>query len=362
MKRQRKKTRQVTVGPLIIGGDAPVSVQSMTSVPIEDVAGTIDQLTRLKDQGVDLVRLALRNEEAVDYLAQVIKAVDMPLSADIHFNYRIAIAAMKAGIHKIRINPGNIGDAARVREVVTAAKDYGVPIRIGVNAGSIDRKKYTEASPENLVESALEHVRILEDNDFTNIVVSIKSSDIFQNIEANKLFSQKRDYPLHIGLTEAGFGMHCIVQSSVVLGHLLMEGIGDTIRVSMTGDPVQEVVVGKKILESVGELHPPVRIISCPTCGRTDPGIDVLDLATRVEKEAVSRFSEILREKNRTITIAVMGCEVNGPGEAAEADVGLAGGRNGSVLLFAQGEKVKKIDQEEAVEALLKEVERVVRQ
>ncbi len=241
---------------------------------------------------------------------------------------------------------------------MAAARDHGVPIRIGVNGGSLDKKKYPHVTPENLAESAMDHVRILEDNNFQDIIVSIKSSDVFQTIEANRIFSGMRDYPLHIGLTEAGYGMNCIVQSSVVLGHLLLQGIGDTIRVSMTGDPVEEVIVGRRILEAVGERRALVKIISCPTCGRTDPGLDILALAREVELKASERFASRLAATGRSLTIAVMGCEVNGPGEASEADFGMAGARGGNLLLFARGEKIKKVHSTEAISMLLDEIEK----
>ncbi len=356
----RKKTRQVRAGSLLIGGGAPVSIQSMTNVPIEDVEGTISQIRALREAGADLVRLAVRKEESAEYLAKIIPAAGIPLCADIHFNHRIALAAIKAGIHKVRINPGNIGDPSRVKEVVRAAKDSGVSIRIGVNGGSIDRRKYHEVTPENLVESALEHVTILEDNGFEDIVVSIKATDVFATIEANKLFSEKRDYPVHIGLTEAGYGIGCAVQSSIVLGHLLLAGIGDTIRVSMTGDPVNEIPVARSILETLGMRFQAIRIISCPTCGRTDASLDILALATAVDRSLSARFRKRLEQMNRSITVAVMGCEVNGPGEAAEADLGVAGGRGGKLLLFARGEKVHTIGVDEVVEALAAEVEKII--
>ena len=305
-----------------------------------------------------LSRLAVRSVEAVSYLKEVRRAVDVMLSADIHFNYRIAIEAIKAGVNKVRINPGNIGDASRVREVVAAARDHGVPIRIGVNGGSIDRKKYPHVTPESLAQSAMDHVKILEDNSFQDIIVSIKSSDVFQTIEANRMFSGMRDYPLHVGLTEAGYGMNCIVQSSVVLGHLLMQGMGDTIRVSMTGDPVEEVIVGRRILEAVGERKALIKIISCPTCGRTDPDLDILALAQEVELRSRESFESRLAETGRSLTIAVMGCEVNGPGEASEADFGMAGARGGNLLLFARGEKLKKVHSSAAVSGLLDEIEK----
>jgi len=359
-KRERKETKQVRAGNLLIGGDAPVSVQSMTNIPLEDVKGTIEQIKQLERKGAELVRLAVRKEENVSHLKKIISAVNVPLCADIHFNHRIAVESIKAGINKVRINPGNIGSPERVKEVVRAANDNGIPVRIGVNGGSIDKKKYSNVTPENLVESAIEHVQILEDNNFNDIVVSIKSSDVFMNIAANRLFSDKRDYPLHIGLTEAGFGTSCIIDSSVTIGHLLMQGLGDTIRVSMTGDPVEEITIGKKILESVGERFPAVKIISCPTCGRTDPELNILKIARDLESAVCSEFEQILIEKNHMLTLAVMGCEVNGPGEASEADFGLAGARHGEMLLFAKGEKSARVKSDEAVFALIKEIRKYV--
>lgn len=360
LRRNRKNTRKVIVRGLGIGGDAKVSIQSMTNVPIENVEGTIRQIQTLTDAGTDLVRIAVRNEDSIEYLKKIRAAVDTPLSADVHFNYKIAIMAVEAGIDKVRINPGNIGSADKVKEVLKAAKDHGVPIRIGVNGGSVDIKKYGVVSPGTLVESALEHVRVLEDNDFADILVSIKSSDILQTIEANRLFSEIREYPLHIGLTEAGFGLSCAVQSSIAIGHLLLSGIGDTIRVSMTGDPVDEIAVAKKILESVGERKAYIRIIACPTCGRTDPSLNIRALAESVENELRARFENELRSRDRSITVAVMGCEVNGPGEAAHADFGIAGGRDGAMLLFSHGKKLRKILAKVAVPELLKEIESVI--
>lgn len=350
---KRKKTRKIKVGNIFIGGGSPVSLQSMTNIPVEDVDGNISQIEKLKNSGAEIVRLAIRNENGIKPLAKIIKASHIPLVADIHFDYRLAIAAIDAGISKIRINPGNIGDEWKVKEVVRAASANNVPIRIGVNGGSINRKKYSHVTPESLVDSAMENIRILEDNNFENIVVSIKCSDIFTTIEANRIMSETRDYPLHIGLTEAGYGLSCIVQSSVVTGHLLMQGIGDTIRVSMTGDPVNEVITGRKILESLNLKFSPIRIISCPTCGRTAQDIDLLSIAQETEKELMLKFAGILNTRKEAITVAVMGCEVNGPGEAAEADFGLAGGQNGRMLLFAKGEKIKTVPVKDAVKELV---------
>lgn len=358
--RKRKKTREVRVGNLIIGGSGPVSIQSMTNLPLENVTGTINQINTLAENGADLVRVAVLDEKSVKNLKEILRSVEIPISADVHFNYRIAIESIKAGINKVRINPGNIGDDSRVKDVVKAAKDYGVPIRIGSNSGSVDRKKYSEVTAETLVDSALQNIKILEDNDFYDIVVSIKSSDIFQTIEANQLFSEKRDYPLHIGVTEAGYGLSCTVNSSIAVGHLLLEGIGDTIRVSMTGDPVNEIIVAKKILEAVGERNACIKLVSCPTCGRTYSTEGLLAIAREVEMKAMEKFSKILKEKNETITVAVMGCEVNGPGEAREAHVGIAGGRNGKFILFSKGEKIKSISEDEAVSTVLNEIENIL--
>ena len=346
---KRRESRKVQVGNLSIGGDSPVIVQSMTNVPIEDIRRNLSQIENLKKNGAEIVRLAVRNEKGIEPLAKIVKASPIPLVADIHFDYKLAIAAIEAGISKIRINPGNIGDEYKVKEVVKAASANNIPIRIGVNGGSINRKKYSHVTPESLVDSAMENIKILEDNNFSNIVVSIKCSDIFDTVEANRMISGLRDYPIHIGLTEAGYGLSCIVQSSIVIGHLLMIGIGDTIRVSMTGDPVNEAVTGTKILESLNLKYSPVRIISCPTCGRTAEDIDLLAIAQEAERELIQKFSEKLNQKNETITVAIMGCEVNGPGEAAEADFGLAGGQNGKMLLFAKGERIKTVPVKDAV-------------
>ena len=350
---KRKISRKIIVGNVSIGGGSPIVVQSMTNLPIEDVELNLAQIENLKNNGAEIVRLAIRNEKGIEPLSKIIKKSPIPLVADIHFDHKLAIAAIDAGISKIRINPGNIGDENKVKEVVRAASANNIPIRIGVNGGSINRKKYSHVTPESLVDSAMENIRILEDNNFNNIAVSIKCSDIFHTVEANRMISELRDYPVHIGLTEAGYGLSCIVQSSIVIGHLLMMGIGDTIRVSMTGDPVNEAVTGTKILESLNLKFSPVRIISCPTCGRTASDIDLLAIAQETERELIQRFGEILTKKNEKITVAVMGCEVNGPGEAAEADFGLAGGQNGKILLFAKGERIKTVPVKDAVKELI---------
>lgn len=349
----RRNTKQIKAGTLIIGGNAPISVQSMTNLPIDDTQGTIRQIKALENAGADIVRLAVLNEMAVPCFQKIADAVKVPLVADIHFDYRLAIAAIDAGASKVRINPGNIGDAWKVKEVIKAASEKNIPIRIGVNGGSINRKKYSHVTPEALVDSAMENIEILEENNFTNMAVSIKSSDIFHTIEANRMLADIRDYPIHLGLTEAGFGLSCLVQSSIVIGHMLLQGIGDTIRVSMTGDPVQEIEAGKKILESLSLKYSPLKIISCPTCGRTATDIDLLLIAQKTEEEILLNFEKTLSEKNMHITVAIMGCEVNGPGEAKEADFGIAGGRSGYMHIFAKGEVIKKVLIPDVIKELL---------
>jgi len=356
----RKNTREVKVGHVVIGGNSPVSIQSMTNLPLEDIPGTIAQIGRLKEAGADIVRLAVRNLDVIPALREVIRSVSLPITADIHFDHRLALAAIEAGAGKIRINPGNIGGADRVRDVVRAALDAGVALRVGVNAGSLDRKKYPHPTPENMVASAMDSIDLLEEYGFADIIVSLKSSDVALTVEANRLFAEKRDYPLHLGLTEAGYGMTCVVNSSVAIGTLLMEGIGDTIRVSMTGDPVEEIPVARRILEAAGLRKTAVRIISCPTCGRTDPSLDLLALAREVEEAVTVRFGRELAVSGKSVAVAVMGCEVNGPGEAMEADVGVAGGRGGYLMLFSRGEKMRRIERREVSKAVLDEVERIL--
>ncbi|MBN1501430.1 MAG: flavodoxin-dependent (E)-4-hydroxy-3-methylbut-2-enyl-diphosphate synthase [Spirochaetes bacterium] len=349
---KRNKTRQIRVKDLLIGGDAPISVQSMTNLPVRDVRGNVEQINRLDRAGCKLVRVALRTSDDVKFLKEILADVSIPVCADIHFDYRIALGAIEAGIHKIRINPGNIGSIEKTSIVAGAAREKNIPIRIGVNGGSIDRKKYSDATPEALVDSALSHVEILENLDFHDIAVSIKSSDIFSTIEANKLFASKRDYPVHVGLTEAGFGRTCLVQSSIAIGHLLLNGIGDTIRVSMTGDPYQEIDAAYDILRSLDIIEYGIKIISCPTCGRTDTGINLLEIAEEIENTMKAKFDSILERKNRIISIAVMGCEVNGPGEASHADYGIAGAGSSNFLLFKKGKSEGKIKCNEIISRL----------
>ncbi len=356
MNYSRRKTITVHAGSLPIGGDAPISVQSMTNIPISQVKATIEQIIQLQQEGAELVRLAVRTEDDAQFIKEIKKEVSVPLCADIHFNYRIALKAIEYGIDKLRINPGNIGAKEHVVTLVKAASQKNIPIRIGVNSGSVDVKRYGQVNPHTLVASAMEHVQILEDCGYTNIVVSIKSSDLLQTIEANRIFASKCRYPIHIGLTEASYGTDCIIASSMVIGTLLYEGIGDTIRVSMTGNPVNEVQIAKRILQIGGYRFRPFTIIACPTCGRTDTKLDILELTQKVESMLKSNFEKTLIEKQKHITVAVMGCEVNGPGEARHADVGIAGARDGRVVLFVNGEKKKILDATDAVGALADEI------
>ncbi|MGQ9842486.1 MAG: flavodoxin-dependent (E)-4-hydroxy-3-methylbut-2-enyl-diphosphate synthase [Spirochaetota bacterium] len=360
MSYNRRKAIPVYAGNLLIGGDAPVSVQSMTNIPISQVHNTITQIIRLQQEGAQLVRLALRTEDDARFIQQIKKDVTVPLCADIHFNYKIALKAIAYGIDKLRINPGNIDKKEHVIALISAARERNIPIRIGVNSGSVNLKKYKEVTSQTLVASAMEHVQILEDCGYTHIVVSIKSSDLLQTIEANRIFASMRQYPIHIGLTEAGYGTDCIIASSMVIGTLLYEGIGDTIRISMTGDPVNEVKVAKRILEIGGFRFSPFTIIACPTCGRTDINLDILQLTQEIESMVKSGFEQTLIEKQKHITLAVMGCEVNGPGEASHADVGIAGARDGKVVLFAQGQKIKILPVKEAVNAVREQIEKMI--
>jgi len=349
----RKKTRQITLGAIKIGGGALVSVQSMCNSDTRDVESTLAQIRRLEQAGCEIVRLAVPDEEAAKALGRIRKGSPVPLVADIHFDHRLALEAVKQGVDGLRINPGNIGGKDKVAEVVRACNDKGVPIRIGVNAGSLEKhllEKYQHPTPEAIVESAFGHIRILEDLHYTNIKVSLKASDVLTTVEAYRLFSKKADYPLHIGISEAGTLFSGTIKSGVGLGILLAEGIGDTMRVSLTADPVEEVRVAYEILKSLKIRQRGVNIISCPTCGRTE--IDIIGLAEEVERR--------LMHVTEPLTVAVMGCVVNGPGEAREADVGVAGGK-GVGLLFKHGEIVKKFPEAELADVLVSEVEKIVK-
>jgi (E)-4-hydroxy-3-methylbut-2-enyl-diphosphate synthase len=349
---KRAKTRKIHIANIAIGGDAPITVQSMTNTDTRDIKSTVSQIHRLEEAGCDIVRCTVPDKEAAEALARIIPQIHIPLVADIHFDYRLALASIEAGVAKLRINPGNIGKKENVKAVVEAAEDKGVPIRIGVNSGSLSRdilQKYGGVCPEALVESAMRHVEILEELNFKDILISVKSSDVQEMIESYRLISQKVDYPLHIGVTESGTVKKGTIKSSVGIGALLSEGIGDTIRVSLTGDPVEEVFVGKEILKSLGNIKEGVELISCPTCGRTQ--LDLIKIAQDVEQ----RLSSVKKH----IKVAVMGCAVNGPGEARRADIGLAGG-NGEGLIFREGKIIRKVKEEDMVDELIKEIKKII--
>ena len=352
--RKRKETRQIHIGKVAIGGGAPISVQSMTNTKTTDTNATVEQINALQAAGCDIVRLAVPDMDAALNLGNIIKKVNVPLVADIHFDYRLALEAINQGISALRLNPGNIGGEDRVKAVVTEAKRHNIPIRIGVNAGSLDKKllaKYGGVTAEALVESAMEHVRILEAQDFTDMKISLKAHDVPLTIEAYQLMSETVDYPLHLGITEAGTARSGMIKSAVGIGALLSQGIGDTFRISLTGDPVVEVKVANEILKSLGMREYGPTLISCPTCGRTS--IDLAGIAEEVEKR--------LENVKKPISVAVMGCVVNGPGEAKGADVGIAGG-NGEGLVFRKGEIIRKVKETELVEELFKEIDKITQE
>ncbi|MBR2407961.1 MAG: flavodoxin-dependent (E)-4-hydroxy-3-methylbut-2-enyl-diphosphate synthase [Lachnospiraceae bacterium] len=345
----RNQTKKIQIGNVTIGGGAPVAIQSMTNTKTEDVAATVAQIRELTAAGCEIIRCAVPTMEAAKALSEIKKQIEIPLVADIHFDYRLAIAAMENGADKIRINPGNIGSVDRVREVAETAKKYGVPIRVGVNSGSLERnlvEKYGGVTAEGLVESALDKVAMLEQFDFHDIVISIKSSDVLMCVRAHELIAEKTAYPLHVGITEAGTLRSGNIKSSIGLGMILSQGIGDTIRVSLTASPLEEIVSAKLILRTLGLFKGGIEVVSCPTCGRTK--IDLIGLAEQVER-MVMGF-------DLPIKVAVMGCAVNGPGEAKEADLGIAGG-NGEGLVFRKGEIVRKVPESELLSALREELE-----
>ncbi|WP_270939999.1 flavodoxin-dependent (E)-4-hydroxy-3-methylbut-2-enyl-diphosphate synthase [Romboutsia lituseburensis] len=347
---KRRPCREVKVGSLKIGGDNPISIQSMTNTDTRDAKATIAQIKKLEEVGCDVVRVAVPDMEAAKNIGKIKSNVNIPVIADIHFDHRLAIEAINQGIDGVRINPGNIGSIEKVREVVNLCKEKNLKIRIGVNGGSLEKElleKYGHATAEALVESALGHVKILEGLDFYNIVISLKSSDIYKTLEAYELISQKVDYPLHIGITESGSVKKGTIKSSIGVGALLLKGIGDTVRISLTGDPCEEVVVGKEILRSLGLLNDKIKVVSCPTCGRCN--IDLISVVNEVEEK--------INHLEKDITVAIMGCAVNGPGEAREADIGIAGGK-GEGLLFKKGEIVRKINGNDLVKELLDEIEK----
>ena len=337
-------TRQIRVGSVLIGGGAPVTIQSMCKTPTEDVEATVDQIHRLEQAGCDIVRVAVPNREAARAVGAIKEHISIPLVVDIHFDYRLALEAVAAGADKVRINPGNIGGEDRVKAVAQACRSKGIPIRIGVNGGSLEKgllAKYGGVTPEALVESAFGHIALLHKFDFDDICVSLKSSDVRTTMAAYQLMSAKSDYPLHLGITETGTVRMGTIKSAVGIGGLLGFGIGDTIRVSLSADPVEEVLAARNILKALGLRRDGPNLISCPTCGRTR--INLIALAEEVERR--------LQTVDKPITVAVMGCVVNGPGEAAAADVGIAGG-DGVGLLFRRGEIVKKVPQDKLVDEL----------
>lgn len=345
----REHTKKIRIGDRVIGGGSPILIQSMTNTKTEDVAATVAQIHALEKAGCEIVRSTVPNMEAARALREIKKQIHIPLVADIHFDYRMAIAAIENGADKIRINPGNIGSAEKVQAVVDKAKEYGVPIRVGVNSGSLEKnliEKYGKVTAEGLVESALDKVRMIEDMGYDNLVVSIKSSDVLMCVRAHELLAPQCPYPLHVGITEAGTVYSGNIKSALGLGIILHEGIGDTIRVSLTGDPVNEIASAKLILRTLGLRKGGIEVVSCPTCGRTN--IDLISLANEVEKMA-AEFDHL------NIKVAVMGCVVNGPGEAKEADIGIAGGV-GEGLLIKKGEIVRKVPEKELLSTLWDEL------
>ncbi len=347
----RKKTKEINVGNLKIGGDNPISVQSMTNTLTKDVKSTIKQIKEIENAGADLVRVSCPDKESTEALKQIIKQVQVPIVADIHFHYKRAIEAAENGAHCLRINPGNIGHRQKIKEVIKAAKNNGCAIRVGVNAGSLEKdilEKYREPCPEALVESALRNIEILENEDFFNLKVSVKSSDVFLSIGAYKQLSQQIDYPLHIGITEAGSFLPGTIKSSIGFGSLLLDGIGDTIRVSLSDDPVKEINVGNEILKSLNLRNRGVKIISCPSCARQ--AFEVID--------TVKILEEKLSHIKTPITLSVIGCVVNGPGEAAQTEIGITGGGKGNHMMYLNGIESEKIKSEEIVSKVVSMVEK----
>lgn len=345
---ERKIKKTVDVGCLKIGGGNQIIIQSMCNTDTRDVVATVKQIKALEEAGCELVRVAVPDMEAAIAVGKIKEQISIPLVADIHFDYRLALEVMRQGVDKVRINPGNIGDEEKIKAVVDMAKKKNIPIRIGVNSGSLEKEllnKYGRVTPEALVESALKHVNILEKFDFHNIIVSIKASGVPMSIETYSLLSKSCDYPIHVGITEAGTVYGGTVKSAVGIGSILAAGIGDTIRVSLTGDPVEEIKAAKEILKSLELRKFGIDFVSCPTCGRTE--IDLIGIANEVEEKC--------RKINKNIKVAVMGCVVNGPGEAREADIGIAGGK-GVGLIFKKGEIIKKVDENQLVDSLMEEI------
>ena len=344
-----RKSREIKIGNLKLGGENKIIIQSMTNTPTSDIKKTVEQIKELEKAGCELIRVTVNNEEAAKSIREIKKHITIPIVADIHFDYRLALLALDNGIDKLRINPGNIGDSENIRKVVEKAKEKKVPIRIGVNAGSLEKEilqKYEKPTAEGMVESALYHINLLEKYDFKDIVISLKSSDVKMMVKAYRKLASICDYPLHLGVTEAGTMFQGTIKSAIGIGSLLIDGIGDTLRVSLTENPVKEIKVAKEILKVLNLRDNGVEIISCPTCGRTE--IDLIKLAHQVEKE----FEQL----DKKIKIAVMGCVVNGPGEAKEADYGIAGGK-GVGVLFKKGKIVKKVDEKDILQELKKLIE-----
>ncbi|WP_281739085.1 flavodoxin-dependent (E)-4-hydroxy-3-methylbut-2-enyl-diphosphate synthase [Acidaminococcus fermentans] len=348
---ERRKSRTIAIGQVTIGGENPVAVQSMTNTKTENIPATVDQIHRLTDRGCEIIRCAVPTLEAAQALKEIRKQIAIPLVADIHFDYRLALAALESGVDALRLNPGNIGGRDRVEKVVEAARQRQVPIRIGVNAGSLPKdllEKYGHPTAEALVEAAWRHIHILEEMDYNNIVISLKAHDVPLTLAAYRLMARECDYPLHVGITEAGTIRSGLIKSAVGIGTLLAEGIGDTIRVSLTGDPLAEIDAGFEILKSLGLRQHGPTLVSCPTCGRTCWSLE------KVAKEVEARLADI----PEPITVAVMGCVVNGPGEAREADVGIAGGK-GEGLLFRKGQILRKVPEARLVEELFEEIQKI---
>lgn len=349
---KRRFSRQINIGGVKVGGESPVVVQSMTNTPTQDVAATVKQIERLANAGCELVRLAVPDMEAASALKEIKSQVSIPIIGDIHFDYKLALAAIENGVNGLRLNPGNIGGKKKIQEIVAAARSCSIPIRIGVNSGSLSKailKRYHHPTPEAMVESAMSHVKLFEDLDFHLIKISLKSSDVLQTISACRLLSQQVDYPLHLGVTEAGSLISGTVKNSIGIGLLLLEGIGDTIRVSLTHDPVDEVRVAYEILKALGLRQRGAEIISCPTCGRCK--IDLFTLVDKIEHD--------LTQITTPIKVAIMGCVVNGPGEAREADIGIAGGQ-GYGTLFKKGRVVKKVPEPDLARVLIEEVRKMI--
>lgn len=345
---KRRKSRKVFVGGVAIGGDAPISVQTMTKTKTSDIEATVRQIKEAEEAGCDIIRVTVNDKEAAEAIGEIVKRSNIPIVADIHFNHIFALKAIDAGVSKVRINPGNIGSEERIKEVLMKAKERKIPIRIGVNSGSLEQdilEKHGYPTAEALFESAMRHVQICEKYNFEDIVISVKSTDVRLMIEAYRLIAERTDYPLHLGVTEAGTTRVGTIKSAVGIGTLLAEGIGDTIRVSLTDDPVKEVEVGKEILRSLGLASRNVEIIACPTCGRLE--VDLFAITNKLEAA--------VKDIKKPIKVALLGCVVNGPGEASEADIGIAAGK-GVALLYRKGEVVRKIKEEEIVDVLLEEI------